>query len=103
MPKVILPQKNPADVMLAVFDFSSYVEIVGTTISSAAVTCSVYSGTDLTPSTMVGATTISGYRVTVPINGGTSGNMYSLSCAATYNTGLVQTLTGFLSILPGVL
>lgn len=73
---------------------------VGVTISSAAVTAAVYSGTDIAPSDIVdGADSTSGTVVTQSITGGTAGVIYTLLCTATCSDGQVLTLEGLLAVI----
>ena len=63
----------------------------GETISTQAVTATVYSGTDTTPQAVLsGAATVSGAVVTQRITGGTEGVIYKLLCTVT--TSLSRTL-----------
>ncbi len=74
---------------------------VGETISSASVTCAVYSGTDASPSSVIsGSATISGAQVTQKVTGGTLGVTYKLVCTANTSASQVLLLTSFLVIVP---
>ena len=70
-------------------------------ISTAVVTCSVYSGLDPSPSSVIStAATIVGQQVQQKITGGVLGVIYELECSIL--TSLAQTLElcGYLAIIP---
>ena len=81
------------------FDFSSLLG-VGETISTAACTASVYSGTDPTPSLVVsGAASISGSMVTQLFTAGVLGVIYEVKCHITTSASQTRDLVAFLAIL----
>ena len=83
-----------------VFDFTSDLAS-SETIDSAVVTCTEYSGTDASPSSMVsGADSTSGYLVSQLITGGVVGNVYELLCTITTSLGQTLTKPGFLAVIP---
>ena len=99
MPKIVLPQKSSTETSNVAFDFSSFLRSTDT-ISSAVCTCTVFSGTDASPSSVIsGSASISGFVVSQLITGGVSGVTYNLTCTATCSTGVISVLQGFLSIL----
>lgn len=98
--RIVFPGKRAAEVENLTFDFTSKLAS-GVTISSATTTCTVYSGTDATPSAVIsGAASISGSVVTQKVTGGTLGVIYQLLCAATTSTTETLELCGFLAIIP---
>jgi hypothetical protein len=73
----------------------------GTTISTASVTATVYSGVDSSPQSIVsGASTISGPRVTQKIIDGVAGCTYLLTYNTTTSDSQVLQKKAFLTILP---
>lgn len=81
------------------FDFISMLES-GETIVGAAVTASVFSGTDANPENIVsGAETVSGSVVTQKIIGGEVGVIYRLTCSVTTSLGNVKIMRGLLAVL----
>lgn len=84
------------------FDFASLLA-VGETISTQAVTSTVYSGTDASPSSMIsGSASASGTIVSQKITAGTEGVMYYLKCTITTSTSQTLVITGFLAVVPNV-
>lgn len=99
MPKVTFPQKNPADTLPLVFDFSSYLP-TSVTVSSAVTSATVYSGTDASPTALIsGSPTVSSPTVTQNTIGGVEGVTYIVSCSATLSNAAIITLQGYLSVL----
>lgn len=73
----------------------------GVTISTAAVTAAVYSGTDASPSSIVsGSATISGTNVAQKITAGTEGVTYLLTCSITTSDGQTLQLIAYLPVIP---
>lgn len=100
MSRVTLNCKVVNETRKETFDFTSRLAI-GETISSATVTCTVYSGTDATPSSVIsGVATISGTKVTQLVTAGVLGVIYLLTCAATTSAGQILELQAFLPIVP---
>lgn len=92
--------KYPGATRTAGFNFTSDLAS-GETISTAVVTCTVYSGTDASPSSMIsGSDTISGAVVTQLITGGVVGNVYELLCTITTSLGQTLTKPGYLAVIP---
>ncbi len=77
-----LPSKTAAETIPIIFNFSDKLQF-GETVTGSAVACSVFSGTDPNPTSMVGAITNSGTSVSVSITGGVVGNLYLLVCVVT--------------------
>jgi hypothetical protein len=77
-----LPSKTVAETIPITFNFSDKLQF-GETVTGSAVACSVFSGTDPSPTSMVGAITNSGTSVSVIITGGIVGNLYLLVCVVT--------------------
>ena len=96
--RIILPEKRSSETLLVPFNFLSALT-VGTTISSASVTATVYSGTDASPSAIIsGSATISGAIITQKIVAGTAGVTYLLAAAATTSDGQVLVLNAYLVV-----
>lgn len=85
------------------FDFLGDLAI-GETLSTAAVTASVFSGTDASPSSLVsGSASISGTVVTQLLSalaGGVLGVVYELLCTVTTSAGQTLKQAGYLSVVP---
>ena len=85
-----------------VFPFTSMLASTET-ISAAAVTAEVYSGTDATPSAIIsGAASISGSEVTQKITAGTVGVIYKLTCTMNTSLNYTRIMTAFLAVIPTV-
>lgn len=76
------PSKTAAETIPLVINFSDKLQF-GETITGSAVSCSVFSGTDPSPATMVGTITNASTQVTVNISGGVAGNLYLIVCVVT--------------------
>lgn len=99
MSKLILGGKRASETVIETFDFASLLA-VGETLSAAAVTATVYSGTDSSPSSLIsGSASISGTKVTQKITAGTAGVVYQLSCAVTTSTGQTLKLDAMYPVL----
>lgn len=75
----------------------------GETISTQVVSCSVWSGTDASPSSVIsGSASASSTRVTQKVTAGVTGVVYQLLCTIT--TSLAQTLqqSGYLAVITNV-
>lgn len=97
---VSLSPKLVSDVINLTFDFTSRLA-VSETISTQVVTCTVYSGTDASPSSMIsGAATASGAVVTQVITAGTEGVVYVLKCVITTSASQTLVMTGILAVVP---
>lgn len=102
MIQVFFQPKLVGETFLAKFDFASRLD-VGVTISTAVVTCTVYSGTDASPSSMIsGADSTSGTIITQAITGGTLGVVYYLLCTITTSDSQTLLAAGFLAVVPNV-
>lgn len=100
MSRITLEGKLAGETELVVFDFTSKM-VVGTTISTKTTTCSVYSGTDSSPSSVInGAATSSGQKVTQSVTGGVLGVVYLLVCTITTSDSQTLILSAFLCIVP---
>lgn len=102
---VILPPKRVSDVVLISMDFASALAIGNGVIDSLTgtptVTASVYSGTDPTPSAIVGA---SGFTfdsvVEWKIQNGAVGVIYALKYQMATTLGQTLTMVGLLAVVP---
>ena len=93
--------KTPGEQIKLVFNFASD---SSSSVSSASVSCAVFSGTDASPSSMVsGAAAVSGSTVTQLIVGGVAGVVYYLACTATMSDGQILQRYGFLAVVEGVI
>lgn len=97
------PPKLAGSTLTVTFDFISNLA-VSETISTQVVTCTVYSGTDASPSSMIsGSATASGTIVSQVITAGTEGVMYYLKCTITTSASQTLVQTGFLAVVPNVI
>jgi hypothetical protein len=102
MNQVQIPPKSAGETRSIAFDFISKLAL-GETISTKAVTASVYSGVDATPSAIIsGVATSSGTKVYQIVTGGVTGVIYELVATITTSTGQTLTLNGLLAITSGV-
>lgn len=102
MTQVTFDPKLQGETVTIQFDFSSRLA-VSETISTQAVTSTVYSGTDASPSSMIsGSATASGAVVSQKITAGTAGVMYYLLCTITTSAGQTLQMAGFLPVMPNV-
>jgi hypothetical protein len=98
--RVILNPKKQGETIPEAFNFISSLG-AGETIASAVCTCTVYSGTDPHPSSLIdGATSISGTVATQGITGGIVGVMYELLMTATTSLGNIIEISAYLAIEP---
>lgn len=98
--RVQFQPKKPAEVFFAQFDFISKLTF-GETILTKVVTCTVWSGVDPSPSSMIsGAAFHSGSVVQQLIQGGVPGVTYYLLCTITTSSTQTLQLAGFLVVLP---
>jgi hypothetical protein len=98
--RVILEPKTLGEQVLVPFDFTSRLA-ASETISTKVVTCTTWSGTDASPSSMIsGAASSSGATVSQLVIGGVAGVTYYLLCSITTSLGQTLQLAGFLVVLP---
>ena len=97
--RTLWPAKDPAEKLVATFDYSEDLD-VGETIASATLTCTLLSGTDADPAAVLyGSATIDAGTVLQPITGGVDGAVYTLRCQATLTpTGRVLVLAASLPV-----
>lgn len=94
MPKP-MPEKDPAERIIARFDFSKR----ATSISGPVAQAVVISGTDADPSAIIsGAPVINGTSVLQAYAGGVAGVNYGVSMQVTTDTGEVLVLAGILPV-----
>lgn len=99
--RTVLPSKKVGETFTAVFDFASSLNVTGAgeTISGAAVTISVYSGTDAAPNSVLnGAASISGSQILQSLTAGTAGVIYSIVAQATTSTSQVLQMNALLAV-----
>jgi len=83
---IVTPPKTSGETKQILFDFLSQLR-VGETISSASAVCTTWSGTDLSPGSVIsGLPSVSGSQVWVRVTGGVNGNVYMITVTA--NTSL---------------
>ena len=100
MDTVIFPSKCSDAYVNLIFDFTSKMA-AAETISTQAVTASVYTGVDASPSAIVsGSASASGKQVTQKIIDGEVGTIYALTCTITTSASQKLMLTGLLAIVP---
>lgn len=82
------------------FNFLSLLP-VGVTVSSAAITCAVETGTDASPSSLVSAAVIASPVVNVPLvaNAGVVGVIYRITVLATGSDGKKYSLEGLVAVV----
>jgi len=102
MNRVILPAKRQGETINQQFDFLSQLA-VGETISTKVTTCSVFSGVDASPSSVInGAATNSGSIVTQSLTGGVVGVIYQIVCTVTTSLSQTIQLAGYLYVEPNL-
>ena len=100
MSRVIFEGKLSAETIIETFDFKSRLA-ASETISTASTVCTVYAGTDASPSSVIsGAATISGQTVTQKVTAGTEGVVYILACTITTSLGQTLVIDAYLTIVP---
>ena len=101
MSRIVLEAKPSGETRNEIFDFASRLALAET-LSTAAVTATVYAGTDASPSAIVsGSASISGAQVTQKLTAGTEGVTYLLACSVTTSAGQTLKLYAFLTVAPG--
>ena len=101
MSRVTFEGKLLSETVLETFDFTSRLAL-SETISTAAVTATVYSGVDTASNQVVGTAAITGQKVTQKIGGGLLGVTYLLKCSITTSLGQTLSLSAFLVVVPDV-
>ena len=98
--RVQLPSKYSGETRSVVFDFTSDLA-VGETIITKTCACTVYSGVDASPSSVIsGSASSSGAQVTQLVTGGVVGVLYNIACTITTSAGQTLIKSGLLAILP---
>lgn len=95
--RTVFPPKGVAEQLGLQFFFASYL-LPGETLSSANVSNSVYSGTDASPSAMIGSIAVVSPTVTAEISGGVAGVVYYLLCTAVTSAGRDLSIGGYLAV-----
>ena len=94
--------KLQGETVTKTFEFVSALA-AGETISTQSVTCTVWSGVDSSPSSMIsGSASASGTTVTQKITGGVVGVVYYLLCTITTSSGQTLQSAGFLAVITNV-
>ena len=97
----IFAVKAVSETLKLSFDFTSSMAVTET-ITARGVAATVYSGVDLTPSSIIsGVATVSGKIVSQVITGGTAGVQYLLNCGATTSAGQILVITAYLTVESG--
>jgi len=92
------PAKDPAEKLIATFDFDPEMD-AGESIQSVLISCDTLSGADSTPSAVLdGSPTISGGSVLQPFQAGLDGCTYTLRCVATLSSGRILVLAANLPV-----
>ncbi len=101
MSRVILPTKLAGETLTLEFDFSSSMDAADS-ITSASSTCTLYSGTDPSPSAVInGGTVITGDQtVTQSVIAGVVGVTYLIVVTANTLLGQILQQSGFLLVVP---
>jgi len=100
MNRIIIPAKRQGETLNQQFDFLSQLA-VGETISTKVTTCTVFTGVDASPSSVInGAASNSGSIVTQSITGGIVGVVYILVCTITTSLSQTIKLAGYLYVEP---
>ena len=103
MSRIVLQPKPVGESRFEIFDFISKLG-VGETISSQVVTCTVVSGVDPSPSSMISgsATVVNTTQVQQLIQGGVLGVMYDLLATITTSLGQTLDIAAYYSVIPVV-
>ena len=102
MNRTIVDAKPTGVTKTLTFDFSNELA-AGETISTQAVTCTVYSGVDASPSSVInGAAALVGSTVTQSVKAGTAGVIYYLVCTVTTSTSQTLQRIAYLAVVPDV-
>lgn len=93
------PAKDPAETLVATFDYSAELD-AGETIDVAETACTLLSGTDADPAEVLdSAPTIDAGTVLQRLTGGVDGATYTLRCQATLDpTGRILVLAATLPV-----
>lgn len=100
MSTVVEASKLLGETLTIKFDVDSRLE-VGETLATAVCGVEVFSGTDASPSSMLsGTASISGAVVSQKITGGTSGVVYTLTCAVRTSLNNILLNQAKIAVLP---
>lgn len=95
---VIFDPKAPQEEVIYSFDFSPLLAS-GEVISSAVITCRIYSGYDPNPEDLISGTLVNNSPIiTQEIKGGILNNVYLLKCLATIDNGEKRLIVASLTI-----
>lgn len=98
--RVELPPKRQGEVISPPFDFSFKCQ-AGDILSAPVVTCTVWSGVDASPSSVLtGTNPITGQVVNVGLQAGVVGVIYIVKCSVTASLSGTLILEGMLAVLP---
>lgn len=97
MEQIFDAKNQPASYNLT-FSFLSMLPL-NVSISSAAVQCTVVSGVDPSPSSVVGTPAIVGSGVRIPVTAGVIGVIYNIRVLATGSDSKVYEVTGKLAVI----
>jgi hypothetical protein len=101
--RVVISSKKLSEMVIEQIDFISQLG-VGETISTATCTCSVYTGVDPSPLSMIsGAATVSGTVVSQLVIGGVLGVIYEFLTTVTTSLGQKIELAGYLAVIPDLI
>jgi flagellar biosynthesis protein FliR len=100
MSRIVTASKKVGETISISFNFISNLA-VSENLNTATVTCTVYSGVDASPSSVIsGAASVSGTSIIQLITGGVAGVIYKLLCTATTFAGQILQLVTYLAIIP---
>lgn len=99
--RTIIPPKTDSSIITLTFDFTSQLA-AGETLSTATVTATVYSGTDLVIDIFSGSPAASNGLVTQKVKAGVLGVIYTLLCSVTTSASQTLEQAGYLAIIPDV-
>ena len=98
--RLLINPKYAAESRVEALDFSPLLA-TGQTVTAAAFTVTVYTGSDPSPSTVIGTTTISSPIVSPILQNGIAGTIYSIRCDATTTApAATVSLSFYLAIIP---
>lgn len=99
--RAIFEPKTDSSIITLTFDFTSQLAL-SETLSTATVTATVYSGTDVSIDIFSGSPSAGNGLVTQNIKNGVLGVIYSMLCRVTTSASRTLEQTGYLAIIPDV-
>lgn len=100
--RILVPPKFVGETRTEYVDFAPFL-VGGQTLVSGTAVCSVYSGTDSTPSAVISSVSVSGFQALVKLTGGVEGVIYQiLVSVVTANPVNTLQVSFYLSIVPAL-